>query len=373
MENTMKKKIFLLFLISLFTVSNLFSEDFPGSLQRLMGYNAKSYAMPLVEGFGSSLNAGLYKKASVSAGKLIPVGFDIGLATIFTSIPDDKREFTHRLEDFTFDFNLSTEGEELKDIQLNFADIYDASDTKTANIASDKKGVACNIKSEDAIFENVSRQLLNSGVSQSVIDAKENTIRQNIQEKLVENFSTFSYPKGLGISSLGAFALQANVRLPFIGLEVTGRYLPSFEINKDIGKFNLYGVGLRKSLPVPIIDVTAGAFLQKMEIGDIFELNSTMIHLEVGKSISVPLLFSISPYAGAGYAMTNAKLNYSLEAGSLPGIEQDKKLHYEIEPDNNLVFTLGVTAQIIPLTYLNLELNQSDYTTACLKLGLIIK
>lgn len=369
----MKKKIIVISFIVMLLLSTVSAGDFTSNIEKLMGANAKSYAMPLVEGFGSSLNAGLYKKASVSAGKLIPIGFDIGFATIFTTIPEDKKEFSHNLEDFMFDFNLTSEGDELEDIQLTFADIFNASSDKTANIASSDKGATCSLKSEDDIFDNVSQKLLDANVPQSVIDSKENSIRDYIRQNLNNNFNSFSFPQGLGIANLAAFALQANVRLPLIGLEITGRLLPTFKINNDIGDFNMYGVGVRKSIPIPIVDVTAGAFLQKLQIGDIFELNTKMIHAEIGKSIGVPFLFNFSPYAGIGYAMTDATLNYTITAGNIPGIDQDKKLKYDIETDNSMIYTLGVTAQIIPLTYINLELDQSDYTTACLKIGLILK
>lgn len=367
------KKLICSALIFTILTSSLTAADFNGNIEKLMGNNAKNYAMPLVEGFGSTLNAGLYKKASVSAGKLIPVGFDIGLVTLYTAVPDDKMDFAHDLSDFVFDFNLTSEGDELKDIELTFADIFDASSDKTANIASSDDGAKCTLKDESEIFDNISQKLLDAGVSQSVIDAKETSIRDYIDETLSQEYSSFSFPKGLGVDKLGAFALQANVRLPLIGLEVTGRYLPSFEINKDVGDVNLYGIGIRKSIPVPVIDVTAGAFLQKLEIGDIFELNTKMIHLEAGKSIGVPFLFKLSPYAGVGYAMTDASLSYTISGGNLPGLDQDKELEYDIELDNSMVLTAGVTAQIIPLTYLNLELNKSEYMTACLKLGLILK
>lgn len=367
------KRLITAGLIATLLASSVFASDFAGNIEKLMGDNATNYVMPMVEGFSSSLNTGLYKKASVSAGKLIPVGFDIGVVSMFTTVPEDKMDFAHNLQDFVFDFNLTSEGDELEDIQLTFEDIFNASSNVTANIASSDKGAKCTLKSEDEIYNNVSQRLLDAGVSQSVIDTKENSIRSFINESLSQQYDSFSFPQGLGLANVAAFALQANVRLPLIGLEVTGRYLPTLQINKDIGDFNMYGVGVRKSLPVPIIDVTAGAFLQKLQIGDIFELNTKMVHLEVGKSIGIPFLFSLSPYAGIGYAMTDASLNYTIAGGSVPGLDQDKDLSYDIELDNSMILTAGVTAQIIPLTYINLEVDKSEYMTACLKLGFILK
>ncbi len=353
--------------------TQLFAADFVGNLERLMGKNAEAYAMPVVQGFGSSLNAGLYKKASVSAGKLIPFGFDIGIVGIATVIPDDKTEFEHNLTDFTFDFHLTSEGEELENITLSFADIYNTSADVTPNIAGEDDGVRCTLKSEDEIFQNVAAKLRDADVSQQVIDTKEDNIRDYIDETMDEDYSTFSFPKGLGVKTLGAMSLQANVRLPLVGLEVTGRYLPEFELGDDLGKVNLYGIGVRKSLPVPIVDVTAGLFLQKLKIGNFFDLDTRVVHAEVGKSIGIPFLFNFSPYAGVGYSQTEVNLDYTMDGGTVPGIDNDRELNYSITPDDQFILTAGMTAQIVPLTYLNLEVNQSDYLTAVLKFGLILK
>jgi len=368
----MKIKNVVVIIMVILLVGNLFGNDFAKNVERLVGYNAKSYAMPLIEGFGSSMNSGLYKKASVDPGKVIPIGFDFGIANFYAFVPEDKMDFAHKLEDFQFDFHLD-EGNLQADIPISFKDIYTTDKEKTPNIAGDGKGVACTLKSTDEIYQTISEKLQSGGISQTVIDTYEDDIKEYIDEVLSGEFESFSFPQGLGVSTLTALALQANVRLPFIGLEATARYLPPVQFSADLGEINLFGFGLRKSIPIPVIDVTVGAFMQKLQIGEFFNLNASMIHTEVGKSIGIPFLFSFSPYAGIGYAMTKAELDYTLDAGTIPGFEEEQKLKYTIEPDNQIVMTLGCTAQIIPLTYINLELNQSDYTTACLKLGIILK
>lgn len=353
--------------------AKLFAADFINNVEKLVGYNAKSYAMPLVEGFGSSMNSGLYKKASVDPGKLIPIGFDIGIANFYAFVPDDKMDFAHQLEDFQFNYTLMSGNQQIAEIPISFKDIYTTDKDRTPNIAGSEKGVKCTLKSDDEIFQTISERLQSAGVNQAIIDANESAIKAYINESLNNEYSSFTFPKGLGISAMTALALQANVRLPFIGLEVTGRYLPPMQFSADLGEINLLGVGLRKSVPVPILDVTVGAFVQQLKIGEFFTMDARMLHAEVGKSIGIPFLFSLSPYAGIGYAQTKAELDYTIPAGTIPGFNIDQKLKYTIKPDDQFVVTVGATAQIIPLTYLNLELNQSDYLTACIKLGVILK
>ncbi len=366
-----KKLLKIIFVFVLIT--NAYTADFSSNVKQLMGDNAKAYAMPVIKGFGTSLNTGLYKKASVEAGKLIPVGLDVGIVSMLAMVPDGKTTFSHNLADFKINFNIGDEYGDLENLEISFADIYNANSTTTPNIAGDGDGVTCNKKDDQDIYNNIRAKMQEQGVNPETIDARESDIKNYISQYLGDEYSSFSFPGGLGLKTLGALALQGNVRLPLVGMEVTARYLPSLKLSKDLGKFDMYGIGLRKSVPVPIIDLTAGIFLQKMQLGDFFELNTRMLHLEVGKSIGIPFLFSFSPYAGVGFSQTNAALNYQVDTDEIPGIERGTELSYDIDAEDDVVLTLGATAQLIPLTYLNLEVNQGEYTSACLKFGLIIK
>ena len=369
----MMKKIISLILVTTIIISAVCAGNFTSNIERLVGKNAEAYAMPLLDGFGSSLNVGVYKKASVSAGKLFPLGFDIGLVSMVTAVPSGQQSFKHDLDEFKFTLNLSSEIDDLSDLEMNFSDIYKTDKDRTPNIAGKGDGVNCTMKEENVIFANISKKLLALGVSQEVIESKEDKIRDFIQNDLKNEYKDFSFPGGLGVENMGAVAIQTNFRFPFIGLEVSGRYLPSIKLSDEVGDIDLYGFGLRKSLPVPVIDVTAGIFYQKMKIGDIFEFNSNLFHLEAGKSLELPLLFQFSPYVGLGYSQSEASLRYTITKGEIPGVNKDKKVEYDLDSDGQMIFTMGLTAQIIPFTYINFEFNQSEYSSFGLNLGIIIK
>jgi len=354
MKIQLKTNMLFISILILLIISNVSAKDFSSSIQKLAGENAEKYVMPLIEGFSSGLNTGLYNKASVAPGKLIPVGFDIGFCTMFAMVPEDKTNFAYNLSENSILFPLGSLNDDLEDINLSFMDIYNSNSDKTPTIAGDGKGVRFIAKNDNEIYDAVKSELIAQGVSSAVIDNNSTEIQNYINSNLSGKVPNFQFPDGLGVAGVPAIALQANVRLPFIGLEVSGRYLPEIKMSSDIGKFKMYGLGLRKSIPIPIVDVTAGVFY------------------EIGKSIGIPFLLSFSPYAGVSMSSTKAELKYTIENDVIPGMDsQDFK--YDIELDNDFAFNLGLTAQIVPLTYLNVDYKQGDYSAVAIRFGLILK
>ena len=372
MKIQLKTNMLFISILILLIISNVSAKDFSSSIQKLAGENAEKYVMPLIEGFSSGLNTGLYNKASVAPGKLIPVGFDIGFCTMFAMVPEDKTNFAYNLSENSILFPLGSLNDDLEDINLSFMDIYNSNSDETPTIAGDGKGVRFIAKNDNEIYDAVKSELIAQGVSSAVIDNNSTEIQNYINSNLSGKVPNFQFPDGLGVAGVPAIALQANVRLPFIGLEVSGRYLPEIKMSSDIGKFKMYGLGLRKSIPIPIVDVTAGVFYHKIKTGNILDVNSMNYHIEIGKSIGIPFLLSFSPYAGVSMSSTKAELKYTIENDVIPGMDsQDFK--YDIELDNDFAFNLGLTAQIVPLTYLNVDYKQGDYSAVAIRFGLILK
>ena len=326
--------------------------DFQDNLTKLVKENGKSYVQPLLTGFGTAVNSGLYKKASVKPGKLIPIGFDVGIVTSTAIVPDEDKTYK-----YTLDMPISIQGQS---IDLSYADVYEASTETTPTIASDKKGTTLERKDNQEIINAINAKLEGPDIGADDV---------NISQLFPQ---TFKFPDGLNVAAVPMFALQANVRIPFIGLEVTGRGFPEYKI-PDVGKLSFLGGGLRKSIPVPIIDLTAGAFYQVIGVGDFFEVENYNYHLEVGKDIGLPFLFNFSPYAGLALDQTKGTLEYTVRGSDVPGMEQDQKIKYDFKGKNQLRMTAGLTAQIIPLTYVNLELAQGQYFAGTLSIGLIFK
>ncbi len=371
----MKREISFLgmFFVTLFLgLSVISAQTLEESLKLMLENNAKSYVQPLVTGFGTSMNSGLYKKASCETGLIpLPIGIDIGLVTSMSFIPDKDKVFEYNLMENTITFPLNEVNPQLPDIYLKFGDLYDADKDKTPNIASDEEGANLTRKEYYEIIEAIITELGNNDVDNPA--QYRTAIESQFSEQDISNIvMPFQFPNGLNIPIVPVAGLQANVRIP-LGIEISARALPEIKISEEIGKFKMYGLGLRKSLPVPIVDFSVGAFLQKMEIGDFFEANNLNFHAEVGKRLPIPVV-KIYPYAGIGMDKTDISLKYTIKpSDNVPGIDEDKELKFDMGGENKFRTTLGLTLQAIPFTYINLEGSIGKYSSATLSAGFIFK
>lgn len=366
------KKLFVLVVVLFLGINMAGAQSsLESSLKMMLEKNAKGYVQPLVNGFGTAVNSGLYKKASCETGKVPPVGFDIGIVANSAFFSGDE-SFTYDLMENTIAFPLSEVSSELPDLELTFGDLYDNNGVETTpTIVSDKEGTELNPKSYDDIIDAMIVGLENQGVDNP--EWYKSEIENEFTEEDINNIvSPFQFPDGLDIPLAPFSAIQANVRIGIIGLEVSGRYMPEVEITEEIGKISSYGIGLRKSLPVPIVDVSIGAFYQNLGVGDILTAENWNFHAEVGKKLPVPVI-DIHPYVGIGMDQTDISVEYTIPAGKVPGIDEPKDLKFDISGENKFRGTAGVTLQLIPFTYLNIEGAFGNYAAATLSLGFIFK
>ncbi len=373
----------VLILALLVPATALQAQSLEESLKQMLGDNAKGYVQPVVNGFGAGINSGLYRKASTSTGKLpLPIGVDVGLVVNAVAVPDGAMMFQYSMMENTVTFPLSTMSglssvpQELRpdDVTLTFNDIYDNNGIEeTPTITSDEEGVTLYTRTPSEVYMALRTQLVEEqGMSGTDVDQY---LQSSIMDFLNGNLNTiapdFSFPDGLDIPYLPTTNLQANIRIPF-GIELQARFVPEFEI-EDVGMFSMYGAGLRKSIPVPILDVSVGGFYQILKVGDIMEATNISFHAEVGKRLPVPII-KITPYVGAGYDQTNINLSYTIPGGTIPGIDTDEDVSFDLEGDNNLRVNAGVTLQILPLTFINADVAMAgDYLVATAGLGIMFK
>jgi hypothetical protein len=366
------KKLSVLGVVLSFGISIVNAQSsLESSLKMMLENNAKGYIQPLVTGFGTAANSGLYKKASCETGMVPPVGFDIGIVANSAFFSGDE-SFTYDLMENTIAFPLSEVNQELPDLELTFSDLYDNGGVETTpTIVSDESGTELEPKTYNEIIDAMIVGLGDQGVDNP--EQYRNAIKDKFTAENINNIvPSFQFPDGLNISLIPSAAIQANIRIGVIGLEVSGRYMPEVEITEEIGKISSYGIGLRKSLPVPIVDVSVGAFYQNLGIGDILTAENWNFHAEVGKELPLPVI-GIYPYVGIGVDQTDISAEYTIPAGEVPGIDEDKSLKFDISGKNKFRGTVGVTLQLVPFTYLNIEGAFGNYAAATLSLGFIFK
>ncbi|MDD3806594.1 MAG: hypothetical protein PHE86_00975 [Candidatus Marinimicrobia bacterium] len=370
----------LLILILCIPFNTLKAQSLEETLRQLLGENAKGYVKPIVNALGVGINSGLYRKASTQTATIpLPLGFDLGIIMNVIPIPDSYMTFEYSLMENSVTFPLSTiealialpEDKRPDDVTLYFNEIYDNGGiTETPTIASDEEGVHLTTRSEDEVYMALRTHLIeDQGMSATDVDTY---LQPHIMNFLDQNLDVlapnFPFPDGLNLSIVPTANIQANVRIPF-GIELQARYIPKIKINDDLGNFTMYGAGLRKDLPVPIVDVSVGAFYQIAKVGTIIEATNINYHAEIGKSLPI-----ISPYVGIGYDQSTIDVNYTIPAGIIPGINEEQKIALSMDGDNHLRFTGGFTLKVIPFTFINAEVAWvEDYFIATAGLGFIFK
>jgi len=313
-------------------------------LSEMASKNAKLYVTPLVTAFGSGMNSGWFHSAKPH--KLL--GFDIGVRAMLVQVPTDQK---------TFNFDLSaidpiTESVPLgllgtKTITLDPDVVYPDREVPTffgkdeaAVIEADDEGIVADIES----------QLLTQGVPQTVLD------QPNIHSNLLtiaNNIPDLTPPIiGTNLKSLPLAAPQAAVGLSIptlpIKAEVVVRALPEVEL-KDVGKFKFLGFGGKLALdpfiPIPMfpVNISLGAYLQKMSIGKVFETNHSLYTLMVGKDLSV-LLFGVGVYGGVGMEKSKVRIKYTYNPENPDPndpIAPGTQIKFDLTGENKFRTTLG--------------------------------
>ena len=364
-----KKKIFIVMMLTVFCFGILTAGDLEENLSLMLENNAKMYVQPLVTGFGSSMNSGLYKRAKCTTGKLpLPIGFDVNIIVSASLVPDEDLNYDYYFMDNTIDFDLGSINSSLPDetISLSMSELYTADKDETPTISGDEEGAVITPKTQSDVIDALIAEMdpANSTV-ETAYRAALNSSYSSISSLIPE----FQFPDGSNIPAIPSTNVQLNVRIPF-GIELGLRGAPPYEI-PNVGKLKMLGFGVRKNIPVPIVDVAVGGFYQILTIGDVFEAKNINVHTEIGKTLGIPG-FKISPYLGVGMDKSTVDLTYTILGGTIPGNSEDQEIKFNMEGENKFRANLGFSLQIA-LLHLQGEYSIGKYQSATLNVGLTFK
>ena len=362
-----KRKIFIVMMLTVFCFGILTAGDLEENLSLMLENNAEMYVQPLVTGFGSSMNSGLYKRAKCTTGKLpLPIGFDVNIIVSASLVPDEDLNYDYYFMDNTIDFDLQSIDASLPNVTMSMSDLYTADKDETPTISGDKEGAVITPKTQSDVIDALIVEMdpANSAEETDYRDAL-NSSYSNISSLIPQ----FQFPDGSNIAAIPSANVQLNVRIPF-GIELGLRGAPPYKI-KDVGEFKMLGFGVRKNIPVPIVDVAVGGFYQILTIGDVFEAKNINVHTEIGKTLGIPG-FKISPYLGVGMDKSTVDLTYTILGGTIPGNSEDQEIEFNMEGENKFRTNLGFSLQIA-LLHLQGEYSIGKYQSATLNVGLTFK
>jgi hypothetical protein len=177
--------------------------------------------------------------------------------------------------------------------------------------------------------------------------------------------TSYTFPGGLNVQGATLAAPQVNIG-SFFGTQASARFL-IYNLGGEIGKLNMYGVGLRHSIsqyiPSSPVQLAAGYYWTTCKVGDVANAQNSFISLQG----SYPMK-KLSFYGGLGYEITTMQVRYTFEWEE--GSEED--IHFDLEGSNRIRLTLGVSLQLGPLR-LNTDYNLSDQSVFSLGIGFDIE
>ncbi len=355
------KKLFLPFVLCLAIVgSQVNAQSLDETMTKLAGSAASAYVNPIVTGFGADLNGGWFHKAP----KAEMYGFDLEFGVVaMGTFPGDAAKTIPAGTTGDFRFTGGPVG----------------TNSQAEQIAQNINNYSLLTTSQkQAIVDQIANQDFSVGITGgTIVGSKTDTIKivfpsqqityndpnfgsQNVNVPgsevaipdvagLLENVSVI--PLGAPQLSIGTIA----------GTQLTFRYLPSVQINSDLGKFSYFGFGIQHNPglwlanPLPV-DIAVSFFTQTLKAGTIFKTTATAFGVNVSKRFG-PGALNVTPYAGFMLESSKMTFDYTAQITNSVGTTP-LPIHLELEGANKSRLTLGLS---IKLLFLNIN---ADYNLA---------
>lgn len=255
--------------------SPLYAQDLEDYVSKYTSENGKGYMQPLADAFGANINSGLYHGARIPA-----LGFNIyiGVETMMALIADDQKVFMATTQD----------------------PFSPAASEKTSTIFGSTTGAAV------------------TGTGGTV----------------------YNFPGGLNVSKVPLAVPQVTVG-SILGTEATLRFI-QVTLDDNYGKVKLVGFGVRHSISQYFknfpIDLAAGFFIQKLEVGDIIEANAKYLGVQGSYSKSI-----LTFYGGFGFESANLDISYDYKSGD----DTTSTISFDLDADNSARFTAGLAVNLL--------------------------
>lgn len=290
-------------------------DDLEAKIKSMASANAQSYIKPIVSGFGVAMNSGIFRSPETHS----VLGFDFQLVTAMAFAPSSEKTYTPVVPNG-----------------------YVPAASNEANTAIGSKDPTTYYLG--GIPNDQTNIILPGG-----IDA----------------------PAGAS----GFFvAPQLTVGVPF-KTDVILRFVPGIPAGK-LGKVKLFGLGAKHNinqwLPISLpLDIAAGAFYQKMSIGDVFEAKATSFDILAGKSLNI-LIIKLGLYGGVGIESSSMDINYET-TGTASGVPEGTPVKFSVDGKNSMRGIVGANIRLLWLINVNPEMSFGKYRSASIGVGLTLR
>lgn len=257
--------------------------------------NGMNYMQPLADAFGANLNSGFYQNGRISKSGL---HIYIGMETMLAIIANDQKTFLARTEaPFT---------------------------PQTAVLAPTIFG------SSDG----------------AAVAGTGGTI--------------FNFPGGLNLTKLPFAVPQVRVGSLW-GTEASLRFV-EVKIDENIGRVKLFGFGARHSLSQYLkdspVDIAVGFFIQKFEVGNIVDANTSYYGLQTSYTRGV-----ITLYGGFSFEAASLDMAYQYESAA-----SNQQIAFSLQSNNSVRLTVGLSVHLV-FANLHVDYNLAAQNVVALGLG----
>ncbi len=340
----------LISILLLLSAGSMQAQSLEETLSRLSSDAGSAYVEPVISAFGSNMNSGWVK--GVPPASLVGVHFQVRLIAVGSFLQDANKTF---LTTGKFKYTSSQADDILQ------ASGFDPSNTPNYN---------------DMIDEILSQEWQVDIAGPTVTGSGDEFVKVEFPGAVIQGLTVGSHATTLtGVSgfldNLSIFP-QPAVQLDIgnvIGTRASFRYFPGVDI-QDIGKISLWGVGLLHNIgfwfsnPLPV-ELGLGFFYQKLDVGDIFENNSTQFGVYLSKTLGI--IVSFTPYIGVTYETSSTSVSYTYKFDT-PAGPQKTNISFNLDGVNNVGLTIG-GALNLPVVSLNVDYKIAKINTLTLGLS----
>ncbi|MFC1492907.1 DUF6588 family protein [candidate division KSB1 bacterium] len=365
MKNLSCVGILVLALLIAMPVGSIFAQSDDKGLEETLGDLAESagklFVAPVVNGFGVNINGGWFHKSPKAVRRSFDIEFGIvGMGTFFKDADET--------------FSVSTSTTISRETAIDYLDENNVTDTAIRNaLLEDLLGRNITVTMYGPTAIGSSDNNIRIVIPSQTIDPGGGLPIQNLDGQTIE----LEDVTGLGITETFSFMPTGTPQFSFgtlWGTNATFRFIPSMEIDDEIGKISYFGFGIQHNpqiwfTSVIPIDFCFAFYTQTLKVGDLLESTGTAFGINASKEFSANN-FGFTPYAGFMFESFSMDVNYDYTIDNPDGSTSDENVSFSLDGPNSSRFTIGCAIQMTLLN-LNIDYNFGKYNsfTAGLMIG----
>ena len=359
----MKNRHVALFAAVLMLAGSVFAQDpsFESTMKNLGVSAGKGFVQPVVSAFGNDMNGGWFHKSPKN--KIFGIDLEVGVVAMATFSSDDNKTFSLQ-SDFKFAGGPVGSNSEAEKLAQNVQNYNLLSNSQKQSVINAIANQSFNVTMSGPTIVGTKTDHLKIVVPTQTINVNGQTMTINGTTQQINEVT--GVLDGKAIIPLGA--PQASIGTIF-GTQATFRYLPDIEIDKSIGKVKYFGFGVQHNLgmwlPIPIVDVSASFFTQKLNVGTLMEAKTTSFGLNASKQLGFAFL-NVTPYAGFMLEKSNMNFSYDFPTytdASNPANNKVEHVTFDLQGENKSRITLGLSIRILVIN-INADYNIGKQNSA---------